>query len=309
MAVGAVYLLRINPQDKVRLRQISIKNAALQRTAGQPRLLICGDSSVAFGMDPTVLREVTGLPTVNLGYDASCGVLALLGVGDRAARAGDTLVVEFIVDLLATPAEPVREGRLLAMLYGDPEIALGGTPALLPNGPVQAILTRMSIFSPTEHRMVNDAGRVMLRMPGFRYENCAIDDEGYFTSKVVLPFPSYEAFATVNPEWKPVFTEFVARMRRRGVTVYYALPWLECQTEKVETLRVGAETYLQSVEKMIPVLREPGYGLQSDVSLFADTAAHLSVEGAQRRSRSLGEVLKARAGLSKAQPGPMPESF
>lgn len=295
LGLGGFYLLRINPQDQTRLRQIHIKNAALARTAGHPRLLIGGDSTVAFGVDPAVLRETTGLPTVNLGYDAGCGVLALLGVGDRAAQAGDTLVMGLTAELMSSAVEPTREGRLLAMLYGDPSLAIGGQPALYPGGWLQDARTRLSLFSPTERRMINDAGRALLRMPGFRYENCAIDENGYFAGKVFFPFGPYETFPAVNLKWKPALTAFVERLHRRGVRVYYALPWLCCRAERMPALQAGAEHYLRDVETMIPVLREPGYGLQTDATLFADTNAHMNVDGARWRSRSLGEILRAQS--------------
>ena len=293
LLVGAVYLLRVNPQDQTRLQQIHIKNAALARTAGQPRLLVCGDSTVAFGLDPTVLREVTGLPTVNLGYDAGCGVLALLGVGGRAARSGDTIIVQLTAELMVTPVEPVREGRLLAMLYHDPAIALGGSPGLFPDGLAQAALTRLSLFSPTERRMVNDLGRKLLRMPGFRYENCAIDENGYFTGRVFLPVVPYLAFPTGDLKALPTLHEFTMQMQARGVRVFYALPWIYCRPEQIDKLRTEAGAFLRTINEQVPVLREAGYGLQTDPGLYADTGAHPDVEGARRRSRSAGEALVA----------------
>ena len=280
------------------MKQIRIKNAALQRTAGRPRLLVLGDSSVAFGIDPTVLHDVTGLPTVNLGYDAGCGVLALLGVGDRSIRKSDVVVVQLNADLLTSPVEPTREGRLLAMLYGEPAIALGGTPGLIPGGFVQTALTWLSLFSPTERRMVNDAGRVLLRMPGYRYEYCEIDDNGYFVGKVVLPFAPSKSFP---PDYldnlkysRPILKDFSARMQRRGAQVFYAVPWFQCEPEDVAKLQGQVEVYLQGIDPAMAVLREPGDCVQTDRGLFTDSGVHLSVEGARRRSRALGDVLNAR---------------
>ena len=302
MAFGTFYLWRINPQDQTRLRQIRIKNAALRRFAGQPRLLVGGDSTVAFGMDPTILKEVTGLPTINLGYDAGCGILALLGVVDRSAAAGDTVVVQFTAELLNAEPVPLREGRLLAMLYGEPAIALGGSPSLIPGGIVQGILTQLSAASPTERRMLNDGGRILLSMPGFRYQNCAIDENGYFVGKVFLPFADAGPFTAPTGKTRPILQEFTTRMHRRGVQVFYSLPWIKCRAEDMPILQQGAETLLRSVEQAMPVLREPGYGLQTDLSLYADTGAHLSVEGARRRSRSLGTVLNQQFGRADASP-------
>ena len=111
-----------------------------------------GDSTVAFGLDPMVLREVTGLPMVNLGYDAGCGVLALLGLGNRSAHSGDVVVVQLTAELLTLPVEPVREGRLLARLYGEPSIAMGGDPGRIPGGFTQTALTWLSLCSPHAQR-------------------------------------------------------------------------------------------------------------------------------------------------------------
>ena len=301
LVVGAFYLWRINPQNQVRLRQIHLKNTALARTAGAPRLLVCGDSSVAFGMDPQVLRETTGLSTVNLGYDAGCGALALLAVGARDARAGDVLVVSINPGLLSEQVEPVREGRLLAMLYGDPSIALGGSPPLVPDNLLQRLLTRLSVCSPTQRRMVNDAGRVALRMPGYRYEVCEIDADGYFATKVTLPHNPAVAFPDFNARWQPVLAAYTRRLQTRGVRVFYALPWAECWPLALPPLRAGTDTYLQKVAEVMPVLHEADLGLKTDPALFSDTAAHLSVEGARQRSRALGEALQ----VELARPAPL----
>ena len=95
-------------------------------------------------------------------------------------------------------------------------------------------------------------------------------------------------------------------LHRRGVQVYYSLPWLYCRTENLAALQTGAEQYLRRVETMIPVLREPGYGLQTDPSLFADTEAHMNVEGARQRSRSLGETLLAQIARGPTLPASTP---
>jgi hypothetical protein len=292
LALGGAYVLWVNPQNRNCLRQIRAKTAALERTKNEARLLVCGDSCVAFGLDPTILKEATGLPTINLGFVAGDGALALLGVADQAAHTGDTLVLSLLPGLLDSNVHPEREGRLLAMLYGQPSIALGGNPPLRPFGVTEHLLTYLSASVPGARLLVNDASRFALHLPGYRYEKCEIDEWGYYTGKVILPHdPFYDEIVPPSPEWKAVLRQFVDRMQARGVRVYFSMPWHECTAERAALVRRETAAFLTQMGELMPVLREDDLGIKIDRSLFADTDFHLRQEGARARSTALGELL------------------
>lgn len=286
------------------MRQIHIKEAAVARTRGAPRLLVCGDSSVAFGMDPAVLTKTTGMPAINLGYTAGCGALALLGVGDYAAESGDTLVLSIVPGIVSKAPAPEPEGRVLAMMYGRPRIAAGGREPLIPYGVTEHLRTYSGACAPGFRLLLNDAGRFALRMPGFRYEDCAIDDWGYYSGKVIrTPTPAEDilpvqgAWHPVLTAWSPALKEFVSRMRSRGVQIVYTLPWIYCSKEAHARAAAHAKAFMDEMSDIMPVVEEPDLGIKLDAELFSDTDVHLTVEGARERSRILGKMLKT-AGMT-----------
>ena len=294
LPLGAFVLRHLDPQNEMRMRQIAAKQGALRRTLGQPRLLVCGDSSVSFGINPEVLRATTGLASINLGYSAASGALALLGVAEEAAQPGDTLVLSIIPSLMDGAVQSTPEGRLMAMMYGHPEIAVGGREPLIPFTPTERLRTWLSAYSPSQRVVANDLGRRLMGMQGYRYSTCVLDQWGYIANNVVIPH-GYGEFhpPKLSQAWHLVLEKYVAWMHARGVRVFYALPWFEVPTGGAERGAQDTRACLDDINQVVEVLRGEPFELKEDTSLFADTEVHLTLTAAAERSRQLGQAVNA----------------
>ena len=125
------------------------------------------------------------------------------------------------------------------------------------------------------------------------YQDCEIDENGYFRGKVTLPLPPGQTlYPVVHAGWDAVVKKFVSRMQDRGVRVFYALPWSFASREEQPSQSADARRFLAGMTAF-QVLPEENLGLREDLSLFADTGVHLGVNGAALRSRALGEALNA----------------
>jgi hypothetical protein len=77
----------------------------------------------------------------------------------------------------------------------------------------------------------------------------------------------------------------------KGAQLTLALPWLLAKSEPENMAQL--QKSLQDLQEIAPVLFNPEtLNVQSDVSLFSDTAYHLSIKGRRIRTLELADQLK-----------------
>jgi len=104
-----------------------------------------------------------------------------------------------------------------------------------------------------------------------------------------------EAKIQLSPDAAALLAQIGQEAERRSIRVVYVLPWSYAPGESAEIQRQANRDFLDQVEAIMPVLREPAMGVHTERAEFADTAQHLNFEGATRRSRAFAEAMSRHA--------------
>lgn len=98
---------RIPPSTEARWVNDIMK--AKREAAGQvsgPRILVAGGSGTHFGIDTKLIEQATGVPSFNLGGHGDLGLVYLLEMARRTARAGDTVILAIEYHLMDFDTKP-----------------------------------------------------------------------------------------------------------------------------------------------------------------------------------------------------------
>jgi hypothetical protein len=89
--------------------------------------------------------------------------------------------------------------------------------------------------------------------------------------------------------------------KEKGINLVYILPWSYWPQETANRQRTANAALLEAIGQHIRVVPEPSMGVHSELSDFADSGQHLTVEAAAARSSVLAATLKADSGSSSHQ--------
>jgi hypothetical protein len=262
----------------------------------EPRVILLGDSNVGFGIQSDIIKDATQRDVVNFGTHAGLGLDYALNAVSPHLRAGDTVVVSYIFESLATD---------------------------LANGEVETV-TRLLFLSPSRRQYFGEAltaynskilGRDGLRIPRTfarqAIARIAIPDFDLRTRNVASGFVAsgdWTAHYGVPQESEkihefcaPIDSEILNRSirtlnsfneacREKGTTVVFShAPTTRENYEKNgKELRELHQTLVSRLN--FPVIDKPG-DLQYDRELFFDSRNHLTEEGGQLRSHLVGNSL------------------
>jgi hypothetical protein len=101
--------------------EITRKKDALAAAIPGPRVLLCGGSGVAFGLDAELIEKGTGCRTVNMGTHAGLGLDYILYHIKKVARPGDTILLAIEYQLYAPPSAVNTETLDDYTLAHDPD--------------------------------------------------------------------------------------------------------------------------------------------------------------------------------------------
>jgi hypothetical protein len=141
------------------------------------------------------------------------------------------------------------------------------------------------------------AGKLLFRMPLYRYDLKDAQPGGLQVTQDRRPFDQ-----NANTDQEPAEMtlsrsgrEFLEKLKKttdsRGIKVFYVLPWVYSHPNQASPAREIHARFLDQVEQILPVLREENNGVYDIRDDFADTAMHLTAEGATKRSEVLSKLL------------------
>lgn len=260
------------------------------------RIILLGDSNVGFGIQSDIVQDATHREVINFGTHAGLGLDYALNAVEPHVRSGDTVVVSYIFESLATD---------------------------LANGEVETV-TRLQCYSPSRRHYFGEAlaeynskilGRDGLRIPRTfvrqsmariaipdfdeRTRNVASGfiESGDWTGHYGKPQESGKIHEFCAPIDQRILdrsirtlNSFCQACREKGATVVFS----HAPTTRDNYERNGRQIrdlHNQLVARLdFPVIDEPG-DLQYDRELFFDSRNHLTQEGGRLRSQLVGSEL------------------
>ena len=71
-------VIYLQPVDPDKYLMVMLDKHKLLRTTPQPRVILVGDSSLAFGMDSAMIKKATGYNVVNMGLHGGLGLIYIM---------------------------------------------------------------------------------------------------------------------------------------------------------------------------------------------------------------------------------------
>ena len=260
----------------------------------QPKIVVIGGSSVAFGLDSETLGRAFGRPVVNFGLYADLGTKLMLDLSRAGIREGDIVILA-----------PELNAQTLS-LYDNPAStlrALDGHPSYLRYIPADGIPPLLSqMFSYTEEKIrYLLTGTLPQNSGAYRKENFnACGDNTYprpyniMTSSLAsvsldgLYADLDDGVTTEYERFLDYVNDYAAFVRGRGATLYYAFCPVSADARAATVTDEALLRYYQNLRSALdcPVLGNPAaYFL--DGGYFYDSEFHLNDSGVPVRTAML----------------------
>jgi hypothetical protein len=265
------------------------KRSRFRATQDRPRLIILGGSGTFFGIDSELLEQQLARPVVNAGVHAGLGLNATLNLFMQEVKAGDQVVVIPEYGMLGSQNGVGELSALLGSAIGHPTLGA--------RTPTQVIEEGFAAGRPGLKSIaytLNQVGGMTQDKKGYaqlmnRYGDAQEIPQGQFKEA-----PAWRADRKQSSVHSiQQLHQFRQQLAARGAQLTIALPWLLAKPEPETDAML--RSHLQVLQEIAPVVTNPEtLNAQSDVSLFSDTAYHLSVKGRKLRSQELADQLKHR---------------
>ena len=263
----------------------------------EPKLVVVGGSSVAFGIDSELLGRYTGREVVNFGLYATLGSKVMLDLSEGGLNAGDIVIFA-----------PEPEAATMSLYFGAEAIwqAIDVCPALfdvIPDSDKEKLYSEFADYKADKEKYTKEG---IPNPPGV-YNRRSFNEFGDIA--VARPFnlmakgyDSNTTFAfdteTVADDFIDYFNAYASRLAERGVTVYFSFcPINELALEDgvdAEKLR-AFQSYFE--ERLIcPVISDiEDYVMEW--GYFYDTNMHLNEAGVTVRTNMLIEDVRRAEGM------------
>jgi hypothetical protein len=292
---GATYALWLNPEMHFWKTVAERKLLWVEQMRAKHGHVIgvVGGSTTTFAIDAGMIEREYGLPVANLGLHAGVGAEACAGFGLASLQPGDTLIVSIEPGLLTgEDIDATNLATRLAYSLGKPEMLHWQK-----GGSFTSRAADLTKLQPGGGHVITMLGKLAMRMPLYRYsaENSlpgglqVTDERRNFN---VAPATTIENVTlSLSPEGAALLSNIRQEGERRGIRVVYVLPWAYVPLESSDFARQANANFLDQVERIIPVLREPEMGVHSDRKDFADSGQHLTENASKKRSTTFALLL------------------
>ena len=123
VVVGVIAFGLPSQYDKTFLGELSDKYDRLN-ALDEPKIVVIGGSSVAFGLNSAMIEEYTGMPVVNFGLYASLGTKAMIDLSKSNINKGDIVLIA-----------PEMDAQTLSLYFNEDSMwqAMDGHAKMLPH--------------------------------------------------------------------------------------------------------------------------------------------------------------------------------
>lgn len=263
-----------------------------KKNGGIPVIIFTGGSSCAFSVRPTIVEKETGLPAINLGLAAGSGSKFIIEQARLKCRPGDILVMALEPHFLVQEGRgrPTQLGISLATVGGDPSMAAGGESF----GDRVSLAEFSNFMRPGPRYTATWGGKAIRGDLGYRYKIGDLRAGGWLESAYRPPEVDrlkVMQSRKLSNEGKQLLQNFLSRAAKDRIKVYYSLPWILVDPSIEEQMKANSRSLIAEVSKILPVLKDPNFGIQTNAGFFADSSYHLNREGGTIRSRIIGRSL------------------
>ena len=292
-AVLSVYAASMKPvYGESYYAALAMKRERL-KTAGSPKIVVIGGSSVAFGIDSKIAEKELGMPVVNFGLYAAIGLKPMLELSLGGIGKGDIVVIAPEYDAQMC-SDFVGYESLLKAAESDAGIitslGVGCASGFLSHLTSHIAAKRSLAGSPPEAAGVYSLG-AFDNYGDIVYERQSnIMDDGVSANNL----PTIDA-SIVTDSFAEMINRYVKRANRRGATVYFGFaPVNRLAAEKTETDAEGFVAALDSklackvIQSLDQHIMDPGY--------FYDSNYHMNDSGVIYNTVLLVDDLKRESG-------------
>ncbi len=285
----AVYSLYLDPSLRFYLGAARIKQAWAQQMSRehQYRVLVYGGSSCAFSINGERLFQLQGLPVVNMGLGAGYGARLLTCWALSEARPGDTLIVALEPGLLSGDLTDTTDAVQLSYALHQPSLLRN-----LDNSPTFPLASQLVMLRPGGSHVITLLAKIAGGAPLFRYRLQDINPSGWMQTAVRIPVDSPGPAGALSAPGRRLLQDLASVCRQRNIRLAYSLPWEFTHPEDQASFQAQNAAFLSQVAAFVPVLKDPTLGVCTNRTYYADTGWHLTEEGSNQRSDSLGRQLK-----------------
>ncbi|OOQ59491.1 hypothetical protein [Mucilaginibacter pedocola] len=264
------------------------KHAYADKTKS-PRIIFCGGSSTAFGVDSKMVEQRTGLPTVNMGLNGSLGLEFILNQARYIARPSDIIILSVEYNLSTEGSYKFKKEA--ARLYPPAANFFSRT--------ISQQLNDFFIFDFQHNFKTTYTNLTGGKLPEFPknvvYSRSSFNENGDIVRNFD-PHPSHDFLEKFelphipNADIDPM-NSFKAFADEHNIKVYFVYPPLDDKAYEAKKRVVGIIQREYEDGLRIPMLDNAADAILPD-SLFYDTEYHLTMAGKKVRTERLLELFK-----------------
>ena len=264
----------------------------------EPKLVVVGGSSVAFGLDSELLSRYTGREVVNFGLYATLGSKVMLDLSEGGLNPGDVVVFT-----------PEPEAGTMSLYFGADSVwqAIDVTPELfdkIPNEDKEKLYDAFEVYRADKEKYAdakpnppgiynrksfNEYGDIAVARP---YNLMA---KGY-DSNTIFDFDT----DIISDDFIDYFNQYVARLEEKGVSVYFSfcpINELSLAEGVDEDVLYAYQTYLAK-KLACPIISDVNDYIM-DWGYFYDTNMHLNDAGVTARTNMLIRDVRRALGINE----------
>jgi hypothetical protein len=162
----------------------------------------------------------------------------------------------------------------------------------LDNSPTISLASQLLMLRPGCSRVVTLVAKIAGGKPLFRYQTEDINPSGWMQTAVRLPVASPGPAGTLSAPGRGLLKDLAGWCRERNVRLAYSIPWEFTDPEDRVSFQNQNAAFLLQVAELMPVLKDPALGVCTNREYYSDTGWHLTEQGSNLRSDSLGRQIK-----------------
>lgn len=265
----------------------------------EPKVIVVGGSSVAFGLDSALLEAAVGRPAVNFGLYASLGTKVMMDMSRKAIREGDIIVLM-----------PEMNAQMYSLYFGAESLwyGLDGHFSLLSRiawDNASDMLGGYWKFLTTKLRYLRTGADPV--QPGSVYRHDAFNEYGDIAGverdynimpagfDTTLPITFSPDF--VSEDFLDYVNEYVRYAEKRGATVYFGFSPMNLDAIAPETTLDDVYAFRDYLETRLdcPILGDPNTYIYNS-GYFFDSNFHMNSSGVILHTRRIALDLAAALG-------------
>lgn len=256
-----------------------------------PRLVFCGGSNLAFGIDSKRIQDSIGIPVVNLGLNAGLGLEYIINEIKFSAKSSD--IVIFSIEYLLSPEGSYGLKKLTASNFPEANQYFNNNvfndmKDFVYKDMQSNLKNNLSIFNTNNTNSdFDNSDSVYLRKSFNKYG----DVVGHFNKKSPIELGSRQKLTYRKWEGIILLNKFVKYAKTKNIKVYFLFPnysKTEFDTNKEVIGKLESDLH---EELLIPIINNPIDFVFSDI-YFYNTVYHLNKLGRDKRTTLLIDILK-----------------